>query len=132
MIDALFHLLSMPSVAAWFVFNLLIGLAYLHIPVELWGWARGKGIAGMHGVVGLFVVFIIACGLHHLVMLRSFGHHPVDGWQLLVDGLTMAASITTSAVLWQMRRQIHSAMSFFRTCHQRRHEVEDFLRKDKA
>lgn len=94
----------------WFIANLITGLAYLHIPCEIYQWLRGRDLRGLQYVGGLFLAFILSCGMHHLLMLRFVHHHPMDFWQVANDSVMAAVSSFTSYVLWKNRARITALM----------------------
>lgn len=101
------HMLTAPDYV-WFVANLVIGLTYLHIPVELTFWKKGVTLRGVSGIIRLFLAFILGCGLHHLVMLRMVGAHPVDALQLFVDVSLAVISLAASVALYYNRSAMQS------------------------
>lgn len=130
-VDSLKAWFELPLAAhAWFVANLVIGLCYLHIPCEMWAWRARLRLLGAEGVSIMFEAFIVCCGLHHLVMLRMVGAHPVDDLQLFVDGATAVVSLLVAMTLVRLRHNIRALISFFVRCVERRGDVEAFLSRE--
>ena len=95
----------------WAVDNIVGGLAFIHIPMEMLGWFRSWWRASL-GVVLVFLtfwMFIFWCGLHHLVMVyTTYGHHPIIPAQLIVDTLMGAFALMAAVVLAKNRTRIRN------------------------
>lgn len=85
--------------AIWFLANLSTGVAYFHIPYEIWQWTRGGDQKRGFPVVGwLFIAFILLCGLHHLMML-TVEHHATPPRQVATDVAMAVVSVSVGWVL---------------------------------
>lgn len=88
------------------VANFLIFLAYFTIPLSLLGlWRRLRTNRKLKAVITentyillMFVVFILACGLTHLMDVLAFSWAPYRFFTL-IDVITALASIPTAFVL---------------------------------
>lgn len=96
--------------AAWVVANLVTGLSYCRIPIELWRWTRGLPLHGMEWVAALLGALIVAGGAHHLILLRMAGSHPVDAAQLATDGTMAVVSTTSVWLLCRLRLNIRASV----------------------
>lgn len=83
--------------------NIIIAIAYFSIPLTLFGlWLRlrkFKSILQRHIIVVLmFSVFILSCGLGHLMNVISFYYAPYRFFTL-IDSVTAISSILTAVML---------------------------------
>lgn len=91
--------------------NIATGLAYFHIPFEIWMWTRGRDLKGLQYIAWLFVAFIVACGSHHLWMVgTSFHHHALGFGQVFIDSAMAVVSLACSYVLYSLRSKIRTAL----------------------
>jgi two-component sensor histidine kinase len=90
-------------VAIHAVSDAVTGLAYLMIPAALVIFARRRrDLAPEHlRLVALFVAFIVACALTHLINLVTLWY-PVYGLQGLVKAVTAAVSLATAFAIWPL------------------------------
>jgi PAS domain S-box-containing protein len=80
------------------VSDIAIAVAYFTIPVTLLWLARKRRDISFGWIVGLFGLFIIACGITHLLEVWNIWH--TDYWvEGAVKAVTALASITTAIVL---------------------------------
>ncbi len=86
----------------WLGANLVTFAAYMHIPTEMIRWGIAIPHKGLHGVLGLFLGFIVACGLHHLNMAGMWAMH-TNARLLLTDVPMAALSVITSYALVHLR-----------------------------
>lgn len=80
------------------VANFLIFISYMTIPLSLvflWRMAKGKGDAW---IILMFVVFILFCGLTHLMDVLAFSWAPYRLFTF-IDCITAASSIPTAILL---------------------------------
>jgi signal transduction histidine kinase len=80
------------------VADALIALAYFSIPVVLWRLRALRRDVQFGWLLALFAVFILACGLTHVMGILTLWV-PAYGWQALVKVITAMASLATAAVL---------------------------------
>ena len=86
---------------AWATANIGTGIAYLAIPWEIWHWYRSTKDPALGFVALLFVLFIVSCGLHHLVMPFTHGHVV---WLNLATDIPMAlVSVFAHLTLYRNR-----------------------------
>lgn len=79
----------------------LIAMAYYSIPVVLWLFLRRRPDLEFGWVLGLFALFILACGTTHLISILVLWV-PAYGIEALVKVITAGASIVTAIVLWPL------------------------------
>jgi signal transduction histidine kinase len=83
----------------------LIALSYYSIPLSLWAFLSKRRDIPYPGLLGLFAVFIFACGTTHIMSV-------VDIWQPLywldsgLKALTAAVSLVTAIALWILMPQL--------------------------
>ena len=88
----------------WAAANLLTGLAYVLIPYEIWHWYKETKDEALGFVALIFALFIVSCGLHHLVMPFTHGH---VAWVNLATDIPMALiSVFAHLTLYRHRTQI--------------------------
>lgn len=83
------------------VADAVIALAYYSIPVALWLFLKRRPDLEFGWVLGLFAVFILACGTTHLVSILVLWV-PAYGVEAFIKGITAAASIVTAIALWPL------------------------------
>lgn len=86
------------------VTDLLTSISYLVIPLAM-VWLIAKQYAAARSRTQLFMIFIAACGINHLLMAITM----FWPWYyaLAITKIIMAvASVTTAAVLWRSRRHL--------------------------
>jgi signal transduction histidine kinase len=83
------------------VANILIAVAYFTIPVTLWTFARRRTDLRFSGIFVMFGLFIMACGVTHLMDVWTLWYPDfwLDGWLRL---MTAVVSIATAFVLWRL------------------------------
>lgn len=84
---------------ALIVSNVLIFLAYTIIPVALFMFMRRRKDLVFKKVFLLFALFIIMCGIHHIVHVLTFWY-PIYYMQALVDVITAIVSVLTAIALF--------------------------------
>jgi signal transduction histidine kinase len=80
------------------VSDALIATAYFSIPLVLWRLLTLRRDVQFGWMLGLFAVFILACGLTHVMGIVTLWV-PAYGWEALVKVVTAAASLATAALL---------------------------------
>lgn len=87
-------------VAIHVIADTLIALSYFAIPGAIWWFVRRReDLAAEHRRIALlFVAFITACGLTHVVAVVTLWQ-PYYGLQALVKAFTAAVSLTTACLL---------------------------------
>ena len=89
----------------WCLSNLITFASYFLIPAEIKRWQQCLPFQSTKVISGLFIAFIVACGLSHLVMIIVMPTAP--WWAVLGVYLPMAiVSLSTVVVLQRHRRQI--------------------------
>jgi signal transduction histidine kinase len=86
-------------VALHAVSDALIALAYFSIPVGLWHILRQIPDPGFRRLSALFALFILFCGLTHVVGLVTLWS-PVYGLLGLIKAATAAISLVAAYLLW--------------------------------
>ncbi|WP_340314898.1 ATP-binding protein [Rhizorhabdus argentea] len=81
--------------------DVLIALAYFSIPIALVTFVRRRRDVEFSGIFWLFALFIMACGLTHVVALWNLWN---GAYQLeaIVKAITAAASVLTAILLWPL------------------------------
>jgi signal transduction histidine kinase len=105
----------------------LIALAYFSIPVVLWVVLRRRKELEFSWLLGLFAIFIFACGTTHLLSILVLWV-PAYGLEGAVKALTAAASIFTAIALCRLLPQLLTLPSpahLQRTLDQLRAEVAE-------
>lgn len=89
----------------WCVSNFLTFASYFLIPFEIKLWSTCLPFRSTKTISRLFITFIVACGLSHLVMIVIMPTAP--WWAILTVYLPMAGvSLATVLVLRRHRSQI--------------------------
>jgi light-regulated signal transduction histidine kinase (bacteriophytochrome) len=83
------------------VANVLIVLAYFSIPITLWSFVRRREDLSFGPIFVMFGVFIMACGLTHVMDIWTLWYPDfwLDGWLRL---FTAGVSIATAIMLWRL------------------------------
>ena len=83
------------------VANVLIAVAYFTIPVTLWTFVRRRTDLSFGPIFVMFGVFIMACGITHIMDVWTLWHPDfwLDGWLRL---MTAGVSIATAIMLWRL------------------------------
>ncbi|WP_297835573.1 PAS domain-containing protein [uncultured Roseibium sp.] len=91
-------------VAIHAISDALIALAYIAIPLMIFGFLRKRpDIQGNSRKIGyLFIAFILACALTHLTALVTLWW-PIYGAQGLIKLVTALVSVATAVVVWRVR-----------------------------
>ena len=91
-------------VAIHAITDALIALAYIAIPLMIFGFLRKRpDIQGNSRKIGyLFIAFILACALTHLTALVTLWW-PIYGAQGLIKLVTALVSVATAVVVWRVR-----------------------------
>ena len=79
----------------------VIALAYFSIPVALMSFVRKGGHATTNVVLWLFIAFIFACGITHLMDIWTIWR-PDYAVQALTKVITAAISLVTAIALWPL------------------------------
>ncbi|WP_305097832.1 sensor histidine kinase [Croceibacterium aestuarii] len=80
------------------VSDVVIALAYFSIPFLLWRLLRIRRDIEFGWLVALFAIFILACGMTHVMGIVTLWV-PAYGWEALVKAITAGASLATAALL---------------------------------
>ena len=80
------------------VADTIIAAAYFSIPVVLWRLLRMRRDIEFGWMVGLFAMFILACGMTHVMGILTLWV-PAYGWEAVIKVVTAAASLGTAALL---------------------------------
>ncbi len=81
--------------------NLGIALAYFAIPIALWYFVRHRKDIPYPWIFRLFGMFIIACGITHLMNIITF-YQPLYWLEAIADAYTAVISLVTAVVLWPL------------------------------
>lgn len=93
----------------WVLTNIITGVSYFLIPMELQVWRYSMPTAYMRVLAGLFSAFIGLCGTSHFVMVVVMPTAP--WWAIWFPFMPMAVvSLMTWLVLRVMRRDIRSLL----------------------
>ena len=92
---------STPLVLTFVISDILIFIAYSSMPVALVYFARRRRDFPYRWLLWLFAVFIMACGLTHL-MGAVVLWLPMYGLDALLKALTALVSVVTAFVLWPL------------------------------
>lgn len=76
----------------------LIAAAYFSIPLVLWRLLAMREDLQFGWVLGLFALFILACGMTHVMGMLTLWV-PAYGWEALVKAFTALASVFTAIAL---------------------------------
>ncbi|MBB6250617.1 sensor histidine kinase [Nitrospirillum iridis] len=79
----------------------IIGLSYFSIPLTLAWFVRRRDDLAYRWVGHLFVAFILACGLTHILSIMTLWV-PAYGAEGVVKGMTALLSVATAAMLWPL------------------------------
>ncbi len=97
-----FCLLWAPGLIAMHVISdAVIGLAYFSIPLALAALMARRKDLEYGWVIYLFVAFILACGMTHLMGILTLWV-PAYGIEGIIKAITALLSIATAAVLWPL------------------------------
>jgi signal transduction histidine kinase len=83
------------------VSDLLIAAAYFSIPLALVSLIRRRKDLEFSWIFMLFAVFILACGMTHILAVWNLWHGDY-GIEAVVKAITAAASIPTAIILWPL------------------------------
>lgn len=83
------------------VADALIGVSYFSIPFALAYFLAKRSDVQFGWVVGMFAVFITACGLTHFFAIWTLWN-PDYGIEAIIKALTAAASVVTAVALWPL------------------------------
>lgn len=81
--------------------DVVIGLAYLSIPLAIAAFVKRRPDIKYSWVAYLFVAFILACGTTHLMAILTLWV-PAYGVEGLIKLVTAILSIATAAILWPL------------------------------
>ena len=79
----------------------LIALAYFSIPIALITIVRRRGDIAFGGMFWLFAVFILSCGLTHVMGIWNLWHGDY-GAEAVIKAITAAASVPTAILMWSL------------------------------
>jgi two-component sensor histidine kinase len=97
-----FCLLWAPGlIAVHVISDAVIGLAYFSIPLALAALMSRRRDLEYGWVVYLFVAFILACGMTHLMAILTLWV-PAYGIEGIIKAITAILSIATAAILWPL------------------------------
>ncbi len=90
-----------PLIWLHFAADLAIALAYFTIPIALLLFVRRRRDLSFHWIYTLFAMFILACGLTHVMNMVALWKalYWLDGG---VKAVTAVASVGTAAALWKL------------------------------
>ncbi len=80
------------------VSDIVIASAYFSIPLVLWRLLSLRNDLQFGWMIGLFAVFILACGVTHVMGVVTLWV-PAYGWEALIKVVTATASLGTAALL---------------------------------
>lgn len=95
---------------SYVVSDFLIALAYFSIPIALVYFVRRRKDLEFNWIFFMFSAFIFACGTTHLISIWTIWQ-PVYWLDVSAKGITAAASILTSIMLWRLMPQALSIPS---------------------
>lgn len=83
------------------VFDGIIGLSYFSIPLTLYYFARKGGALPFKSALYLFVAFVFACGLTHLMNIWNVWNpdYYIAGFLKAITGII---SLATAIILWPL------------------------------
>lgn len=119
------------------VADALIALSYFSIPIVIHQFLRRRPDLQFGWLAWLFVTFISACGMTHLVGLASIWQ-PIYGLEGLVKLMTASVSVATAILMWQLLpkallvpspEEVRRANEHLEAEVLRRQQVEDELRE---
>ena len=114
--------------------DVVIGLAYLSIPLAIAAFIRRRPDIQYSWVAYLFVAFILACGTTHLMAILTLWV-PAYGVEGLIKLVTAILSIATAVILWPLipkAAALPSAAELERRVEQRTAELARVVEEQKA
>jgi two-component sensor histidine kinase len=114
--------------------DVVIGLAYLSIPLAIAAFVRRRPDIKYSWVAYLFVAFILACGTTHLMAILTLWV-PAYGVEGLIKLVTAILSIATAAILWPLipkAAALPSAAELERRVEERTAELARVVEEQKA
>lgn len=114
--------------------DVVIGLAYLSIPLAIAAFLRMRPDIRYGWVAYLFVAFILACGTTHLMAILTLWV-PAYGIEGLIKLVTAILSIATAALLWPLLPKLAalpSAAELERRVEERTAELGRVVEEQKA
>jgi two-component sensor histidine kinase len=114
--------------------DVIIGLAYLSIPLAIAAFVKMRPDIKYSWVAYLFVAFILACGTTHLMAILTLWV-PAYGIEGLIKLVTAILSIATATLLWPLLPKIAalpSAAELERRVEQRTAELARVVEEQKA
>ena len=112
--------------------DVAIALAYFSIPIALWIFIKKRQDLSFRGVFVLFALFILCCGITHLVAVYNIWHG-FYGLQAIVKAITAIVSVYTAIIIFWLlpkamsipsRSQLDDAISAAAEERERRHILE--------
>jgi hypothetical protein len=96
---------------AWFLSNLITGLAYLWVCFEIGTWTADLPNygTGFRVLSRLFQWFIGSCGVHHLVMGTLVWQYPTPFYMVATDMFVAVTALITAVALRNARRRLRLA-----------------------
>ena len=98
-------------VMAWFLANLITGMGYLWVSYEIHTWTCDlppSGI-GFRILARMFEIFIVASGIHHLVVCTLIWYHPTPLYMVITDMVVAVSSLVTALSLNRARGLLKAA-----------------------
>jgi two-component sensor histidine kinase len=114
--------------------DVVIGLAYLSIPLAIAAFIKMRPDIKYSWVAYLFVAFILACGTTHLMAILTLWV-PAYGIEGLIKLVTAVLSIATAAILWPLLPKLAalpSAAELERRVEERTAELARVVEEQKA
>jgi two-component sensor histidine kinase len=114
--------------------DVVIGLAYLSIPLAIAAFVKRRPDLKYSWVAYLFVAFILACGATHLMAILTLWV-PAYGIEGLIKLVTAILSIATAALLWPLipkAAALPSAAELERRVEERTAELARVVEEQKA
>jgi two-component sensor histidine kinase len=114
--------------------DVVIGLAYLSIPLAIAAFVRRRPDIKYSWVAYLFVAFILACGTTHLMAILTLWV-PAYGIEGIIKLVTALLSIATAALLWPLipkAAALPSAAELERRVEERTAELAALVEEQKA
>ena len=90
----------------------IIAISYFSIPFALWYFAKHRPDVPQRGLILLFAIFIVACGLTHILDVLNIWT-PYYWANAITRIFTAAASLSTAIMLWKIMPQALKAPSAF-------------------
>ncbi len=109
----------------------LIAAAYFSIPVALIRFVRRRGDVAFGWIFWLFAIFILACGLTHIMAIWTLWN-PDYVWEGMIKVVTAIASVATAVVLWPLIPRLLAIPSPSQLVHANARLEEEALQRQAA